>query len=290
VEAFADNNGYARVEDWVEGTVSISYDDLVDVPASISAGTVGIQAEHLTGDEMFVVPDGITSLIVYITGGGGGGANGETTSLDAGTHSHDVAGHNHEGGDHSHTAGSHTHTGAGHSHSETGYGCSYTSHGGGCGSTSGTTGGATVTTSAGSGTSGVANSGTTSGISLATDEAGGGGGSITVVGGSGGSGGGMSAILSVTPEAYCEIIIGEGGAVADAGTTTTFTCGDASISCSGGLAGDTTGLAGIDGSCTTTGTVLTEYKASCNAPGGGGSGGQFGGAGIGQAGSLTVRY
>jgi hypothetical protein len=100
----------------------------------------------------------------------------------------------------------------------------------------------------------------------------------------------MSAILSVTPEEYCEIIIGEAGGVAGAGTTTTFTCGDASISCSGGLAGDTTGLAGIDGSCTTTGTVLTEYKASCNAPGGGGSGGQFSGASTGQPGSLTVRY
>lgn len=290
VDAFAENNGYAKVEDLEGGAVSISYDDLVDVPASISAGAVGIQAEHLTGDEMFVVPDGITSLIVYITGGGGGGSNGETTSLDAGTHSHDVAEHSHSGGDHSHSAGSHTHTGDSHSHSETGYACVYTSHGGGCGATSATTGGATVTISAGSGSSGIADIGTTAGASLITNEAGSGGGSITVVGGTGGSGGGMSTIVSVTPGEYCEIIIGDGGVVAEAGAITSFTCGTAVVSCSGGLAGDTTGLAGIDGTCTTTGTVLTEYKASCNAPGGGGSGGQFGGAGIGQAGSLTVRY
>ena len=289
VDAFIEDNGYAKVEDLEEGSLSISYDDLVDVPASISAGSIGIQAQHLTGEEMFVVPDGITSLIVYITGGGGGGVNGETTLLDGESHSHNVASHSHGGGDHSHSTSSHTHTST-HSHSTTGYGCSYTSHGGGCGATTTTTGGTTVTTTDGSGASDSSDIGTTAGASLTTNDAGGGGGSITVVGGSGGSGGGMSAILSVTPGEYCEYVIGDGGAIAESGATTTFTCATDSVSCSGGLAGDTTGLAGIDGSCTSTGTVLTEYKASCNAPGGGGSGGQFGGAANGQAGSLTVRY
>ena len=75
---------------------------------------------------------------------------------------------------------------------------------------------------------------------------------------------------------------GEGGDVAEAGGTTTISCGEASVTCTGGSAGDTSGTFGLDGGCTTTGTPLNEYKASNTSPGGGGIGAQLSGAGAGQ--------
>jgi hypothetical protein len=277
VDAFCANNGYALT---------------VDIPHAISAGAVGVQTQHFTESGSFVIPDGITSIIVYVTGGGGGGSNGETTELDFGAHNHLVATHNHDEGDHSHTAGAHTHIGENHSHSEiTGTSCVTGSHGGTtCSPTTGTTGGATVTLSEGTGSSGIATSGTTSGASLTTDGTDVSGLSITISGGAGGAGGGMSAILSVSDSEACEIEIGVSGSVDETGQLTSIVCGETGVACEGGKSGSASGAAGADGGCTTDGTKLSEYKPSSSAPGGGGLGAQSTGATSGQTGSITIRY
>jgi len=298
VDAFTDNNGYATTADLEDGVVSISYEDLVDVPASISEGAVGTRSEYWTESGSFAVPEGITSLIVYVTGGGGGGSNGETTLLDFGAHNHLVAAHSHAGGaGHAHSAGTHTHTGGSHTHTErvSGSGGSYGTPANSDeydyvtrGSLA--SGATSITLTEGSGTSAAADIGTTTATGLTTDGTGVSGGSITITGGSGGSGGGMNAILSVTASSACEIVLGSGGDVAEAGGTTTITCGEVSVTCTGGGAGETSGTFGLDGGCTTTGAPLSEYKASNSAPGGGGIGAQLSGAGAGQPGSVTIRY
>jgi hypothetical protein len=298
VDAFTEDNGYAKVEDLEGGAVSISYDDLVDVPASIAEGAVGIRTEYLTESGSFTIPEGITSLIVYVTGGGGGGSNGETTVLDFGAHNHLVAAHSHAGGgNHAHSAGTHEHTGGSHTHTDrvchpgSGYGSPSCNN-----ETDTVIGGAlqsgatSITLSEGSGTSGDAAIGTTAASELTVGDTDVSGLSITISGGSGGSGGGMNAVLDVSASTSCEITLGAGGDVAEAGGTTTITCGETSVTCTGGNAGATSGTFGLDGGCTTTGTPLNEYKASNSSPGGGGIGAQLSGAGAGQLGAVTIRY
>jgi hypothetical protein len=278
VDAYCDDNGYAMAADLASVATSGSWDDLTDVP---SAGIAGIHAEHFTESGTFDVPEGITSIIVYVTGGGGGGSNGEATTLEMDGHSHGVSEHSHEGGTHTHGIGDHAHQDgtecvvtSGSSYS--GYYCSaYGPH----------------YTEASSGSTGTVDDGATGLTGLTTNEGGGGGGSINTAGGDGGSGGGMSAILTVTGGAVCDVVIGSGGDVAGAGSSSTVTCDDQSVECGGGAAGNANGLNGDDGLCTIPGgTRLNEYKASRLAPGGGGSGGNGSDAATGQVGTVTIRY
>jgi hypothetical protein len=281
VDAFCADNGYALSTDLAAVATSGSWDDLADVPEA--AGLTGVHAEHFTESGSFVVPDGITSLIVYVTGGGGGGSNGAATALELGGHSHGVGEHSHEGGTHTHGIGDHAHqdgtecvTTSGSSYS--GYYCSaYGPH----------------MTSASSGSTGTVDDGSTGPTGLTTNEASGGSGSINTAGGDGGSGGGISAIFAVLGDTVCEVVIGSGGDPhpGGAGSSTTVTCDDQSVECGGGAAGNANGVNGDDGLCTVSGgTRLNEYKASRLAPGGGGSGGNGSGAATGQVGTITIRY
>ena len=291
VDAFTDNNGYATTADLEDAVVSISYEDLVDVPEVIPG--VGVNAVHFSEDGSFTVPAATTSLIVYVTGGGGGGSNGETTALELGTHSHAVSAHNHAGGaSHAHAAGSHTHSGGSHTHSESGLVCGSSSCGGSvCGHGTVATGAASGSSGAATGGTSSADIGTTASTGLTTDGSGVSGGTVITTGGNGGSGGGMNVLLTVSPGAECEISIGTAGDVAGAGTSTTVSCDDQRVECGGGSAGNSDGVSGDDGVCTVTGgTRLSEYKASRFAPGGGGSGGNGSGAAAGQAGTVTIRY
>ena len=133
--------------------------------------------------------------------------------------------------------------------------------------------------------------GVTDATALTTDDSASSGGTVSHNGGDGGSGGGMNVLLSVSPGAECEIVIGEAGAVDGAGTSTTVYCDDQRVECGGGSAGNSGGVDGDDGVCAVSGgTRLSEYKASRHAPGGGGSGGNGAGAAAGQAGTVTIRY
>lgn len=288
VDAYVDNNGYASSSDLADGIASVSYEALTDLPAALASGSVGIQAEYFTEDGSFVVPEGISSLMVYVTGGGGGGSNGEVTELDLGSHDHGVEDHSHAGGaSHSHSAGEHTHAGGEHTHP--GY-CVSTSGYGGCSVSTPTTSSASVSIGAGSGTSGAADIGTTATTTLTTNTTLLEGGSVSTAGGDGGAGGGVSALVSIDAPS-CEVSIGLGGDVAGVGTGTTVSCGDVVISCTGGQSGGSDGVLGADGLCTVTdGTVLTQFKASRGAPGGGGAGGRVTGSSAGQSGSVTIRY
>jgi hypothetical protein len=63
------------------------------------------------------------------------------------------------------------------------------------------------------------------------------------------------------------------------------------MTCGGGGAGGSDGSTGADGRCAlTSGTVLSEYKATQVSPGGGGRGGAGSGAVGGQSGAVTMRY
>ena len=55
----------------------------------------------------------------------------------------------------------------------------------------------------------------------------------------------MNAVLDVSASTSCEITLGAGGDVAEAGGTTTISCGEASVTCTGGGAGDTSGTFGL---------------------------------------------
>ena len=289
VDAYVDNNGYASTSDLADGIASVSYEALTDLPAALASGSVGIQTEYFTEDGSFVVPEGISSLMVYVTGGGGGGSNGEVTTLELGTHNHGVPTHSHDGGSHSHPAGEHTHSAEAHSHTVPGVCAGFSSHGG-CASYAGTTS-AVVSTGAGSGTSGAADIGTTSGIDLTTDDSTSSEATVSTTGGDGGSGGGVSALLEVSPGSTCEISIGLGGTAEAAGGATTIACGETALVCDGGAAGASSGGLGRDGLCTlSSGAVLTQFKASHGAPGGAGAGARLSGATAGQAGAITIRY
>jgi hypothetical protein len=266
VDAFCADNGYAMAS---------------DIPHAISGGAVGIHAQHFTESSSFVIPDGITAVIVYVTGGGGGGSNGETSALDLGSHSHGVAEHTHEGGTHTHGIGDHTH--------QDGTDCIHSSYDGHSGTTTCHAYGPHLT-SPSSGSTGTVDDGTTGSTSLTTNEAGASGASVASTGGAGGAGGGMSAILNVSDAETCEIEIGGKGRLSEPGEVTTITCGESSVTCTGGTAGQDSGATGADGSCTTIGTKLSEYKPSSSAPGGGGLGAKSVGATEGQSGSVTIRY
>ena len=64
------------------------------------------------------------------------------------------------------------------------------------------------------------------------------------------------------------------------------------VGCAGGAAGAANGVFGRDGSCehTGSGSVLSQYKASHTAPGGGGAGGKGADATAGLSGTVTIRY
>jgi hypothetical protein len=287
VDAFCENNGYALATDLASIATSGSYDDLTGVPP-----VVGLNIDRFDASGSFTVPAGVTSLTIYVTGGGGGGSNGESTALDLGSHSHAVDAHSHNGTGHTHDSGTHTHSTV--VSGTTVYDpCATTApsySGSVCVPGYVTSGGGTSSTGAASGISGdSAVSTNTTGLTTGGAES----ESVTVPhnGGDGGSGGGMSALLTVSPGAECTISIGEGGDVGADGTETTISCGDASVECGGGSAGLGIGVDGDDGLCTgPDGTLLAEYKASRRAPGGGGAGGSVSGAGSGQSGSVTIRY
>jgi hypothetical protein len=289
VDAFCSDNGYAVAADLAAIASSGSYEDLAGVPAP-----VGLSVARFNEPGTFSVPDGITSLTVYVTGGGGGGSNGESTALDLGSHSHEVDAHSHNGTGHTHDSGTHTHSAT--AGSSTSWDpCATTRE---CGCHGGTecvggyvtSGGGTTTTGAATGISGDSSVSTVA-VGLTTEGAE--SASVTVPhnGGDGGSGGGMSALLTVSPGSECTISIGGGGDVGADGTETTISCGDSTVECGGGSAGLDIGVDGDDGLCTgPDGTQLAEYKASRRAPGGGGAGGSASGAGAGQVGSVTIRY
>jgi len=267
-----------------------SYEDLTDKPAAI-----GVNAVHFTESGTFTVPDGVTTLFMYLNGGGGGGSNGGSTSIDLGTHSHNVNEHSHSGGSHTHAIGDHTHSGgASHTHS-IGSSCSRWSTP--CYSaptclaySTDYSGDAVGGGGAGSGSTGEVDEGETGTASSTTDAP---ALSTSVVnrGGNGGSGGGLNLLLAVTPASTCEIVIGTGGTVDDAGTSTIVTCGDAIIECEGGLNGNANGTDGSDGSCSLSeGTQLATFKATRQSPGGSGAGGPGSGATSGQSGAVTLRY
>jgi len=275
VDAFCADNGYALATDLADVATSGRYDDLAGTPAAASPA-VGVNSEHFTEDGSFTVPEGITSLMAYVTGGGGGGSNGETRALDLGTHSHLVAAHSHGGGTHTH---GNTHE---HSIEET---CTAASGYGGCTRRHG------HDSTAFSGSTGAVDGGATDSTGLTTDGSDAGGSTVTTTGGDGGSGGGISTLLEVSPGTICEILIGSAGDVAAAGASTTVTCGESlRVVCTGGESGEVSGKSGPDGSCSTGGTLLLEYKASSSAPGGGGLGAPLSGASAGQSGSVTIRY
>jgi len=276
-----------------------SFDDLEDVPASLSNGVVGVRASHFTESGSFTVPDGITALILYATGGGGGGSNGGSTTLDLGTHNHTVAAHEHSGGTHTHAIGDHSHEGgASHTHTIgsvcTGY--RVVCGGGHCTSTVCTgyadtfSGDATGGGGTGTGSTGSVDGGNTGSTTIATDGSSLPSTTVAHAGGDGGAGGGISAIISVTSGEDCDIIIGSGGDASAAGSGTLIRCA-ASVECAGGDAGGSDGVNGEDGRCAITeGTVLAEYKATQVSPGGGGRGGAGSGAAGGQSGAVTIRY
>ena len=310
VDAFCANNGYAMASEMstmaAETNVALetmasdmaasieslepvattgSYDDLTDQPAA-----VGVNAVHFTESGTFSVPDGVTSLIVYATGGGGGGSNGESTTLDLASHSHEVGAHSHSGGTHNHESGEHTHSESAGT-TTTWDACATSSSCGGCYGAWVVSGGGSTTTSAASGITGEAEI-STGAAPLTTNETDAGGGSVTTTGGDGGSGGGLSAMIQVPADATCEISIGNGGDIGEAGTNTTVDCGtEHSILCTAGAGGAGDGSNGLDGGCTSTSaTVLNQFKASNTAPGGGGLGSQLSEALSGQSGSVTIRY
>jgi hypothetical protein len=287
VDAFCSDNGYAVAADLAAIASSGSYEDLAGVPAP-----VGLSVARFNEPGTFSVPDGITSLTVYVTGGGGGGSNGESTALDLGSHSHAVDAHSHNGTGHTHDSGTHTHSTV--VSGTTVYDpCATTvpSYGGSaCVAGYVTSGGGSSSTGAATGISGDS-SVSTDAAGLTTDGAESAGVTVPHNGGDGGSGGGMSALLTVSPGSECTISIGGGGDVGADGTETTISCGDSTVECGGGSAGLDIGVDGDDGLCTVPdGTLLAEYKASRRAPGGGGAGGSVSGAGAGQVGSVTIRY
>jgi hypothetical protein len=289
VDAFCSDNGYAIAADLAAIASSGSYEDLAGVPAP-----VGLSVARFNEPGTFSVPDGITSLTVYVTGGGGGGSNGESTALDLGSHSHAVDAHSHNGTGHTHDSGTHTHSAT--AGSSTSWDpCATTRE---CGCHGGTecvggyvtSGGGTTTTGAATGISGDSSVSTVA-VGLTTEGAE--SASVTVPhnGGDGGSGGGMSALLTVSPGSECTISIGGGGDVGNPGSVTTITCDGGSVECNGGSAGGDNGSFGRDGGCTVTGGgALSEYKASYLAPGGGGAGGLVAGATAGATGAVTIRY
>ncbi len=282
---------YAIASDLSDVATSGSYDDLSDLPAEPVA--TGASAVHYAESGSFTVPDGVTTLSVYVTGGGGGGSNGGSTELDLGTHNHNVTEHSHDGGSHTHAIGDHTHEGGGaHTHVIRERYCVHESCCG-CLGWAGPdySGEATGGGGAGSGSTGAVDDGATGAIGLTTDDSDPSSGTVSHNGGDGGSGGGMNVLFTVSPGAECDISIGTGGDLAEAGTSTRVSCGDQSVECGGGSAGSPGGLSGDDGVCTAaSGTPLSEYKASRFAPGGGGSGGNGSGAAAGQAGTVAIRY
>jgi len=285
VDEFVENNGYAMASDMASVATSGSYDDLTGAPP-----VVGVNLEHFSSSGTFRVPAGITSLTVYVTGGGGGGANGEATSIDLGTHSHGVADHTHSGGSHSHDSGEHTHSSTSGSSTSWDPCASYSSYSGRCVGGYVTSGGGTSISGSATGITGDTSISTGS-TELTINDSDSTTASVSHVGGDGGSGGGMSALLTVLPEVECTITIGTGGDVGSNGTTTAISCGDASTECDGGSTGLDDGTFGRDGSCLVTGGgVLSQFKASHQAPGGGGAGGLDLTATAGSDGSVTVRY
>ena len=284
VDAYTADNGYAMASDLASVASSGSYDDLSGVPA-----VVGQNLERFIESGSFTVPDGITSLTVYVAGGGGGGSNGEFTALDLGSHSHTVGSHSHSGGSHNHDSGTHSHSAS--AGSSTSWDpCASTSSCGGCYGGYVTTGGGTTTTGAATGITGDAEI-STGAAGLTTEGSDSSDAVVTHNGGDGGSGGGMSALLSVTPGTECTISIGNGGTVGAAGTSSSVYCGDASVECDGGASGLDNGTFGRDGGCAVDGGgILSEYKPSHFAPGGGGAGGQIDAATPGSSGSVAIRY
>jgi hypothetical protein len=284
VDAFCADNGYAVAADLAAIASSGSYDDLAGVPA-----VVGVSVARFSESGTFTVPDGITSLTVYVAGGGGGGSNGEFTALDLGSHSHAVGSHSHSGGSHNHDSGTHSHSAS--AGSSTSYDpCASTSSCGGCIGGYVTSGGGTTTTGAATGITGDAEI-STGAAGLTTEGSDSSDAVVTHNGGDGGSGGGISALLSVTPGTECTIRIGDGGVVGAAGTSSSVYCGDASVECDGGASGLDNGTFGRDGGCAVDGGgILSEYKPSHFAPGGGGAGGQVDAATPGSSGSIAIRY
>jgi hypothetical protein len=284
----------ARME---EDMAAMAADVASDMAAADAAETARIDlavadsVEHYTESGRFTVPDGITSLFVYVTGGGGGGSNGSTTSLELGSHSHSVDAHAHGGGTHTHAVGDHSHEGGGsHTHS-IGTSCVEWCHSGCCRWGTDYSGASTGGGGESTGSTGAVDDGETDSTELSTNGVALPGATVEITGGNGGSGGGMSAMLAVSGGTVCDIVVGTSGDVDGDGSETTITCGDSIVTCRGGSTGNADGTDGDDGQCDIVdGSRLTEYKASRLAPGGGGGGGYSSTATAGQAGNITVRY